>query len=127
MNKIVINLCYGGFGLSREGMELYEKYKKGSTEIYHSAIFKDEKPKRAWKNAEDPARHDPTLVRVVEELGDKASSDVSNPTVIRITSNLYRIEEYDGFESLHTPETDAESYIQIKHVKPKIKHPKQIL
>lgn len=54
----------------------------------------------------DIERHDPVLVRVVEELGsEKASGICSSLAIADIGESLYRIEEYDGFESVITPET----------------------
>lgn len=54
----------------------------------------------------DIERHDPVLVRVVEELGsEKASGMCSSLAIADIGESLYRIEEYDGFESVITPET----------------------
>lgn len=54
----------------------------------------------------DIDRHDPVLVRVVEELGsEKASGMCSSLAIADIGESLYRIEEYDGFENVVTPET----------------------
>lgn len=54
----------------------------------------------------DIERHDPVLVRVVEELGSKKASGMCSKLAIAdIGESLYRIEEYDGFENVVTPET----------------------
>ena len=54
-------------------------------------------------------RHDPILVRVVEELGtEKASGMFSRLAIADIGESLYRIEEYDGAERVVTPETQFE-------------------
>ena len=54
-------------------------------------------------------RHDPILVRVVEELGsEKASGMCSELAIADIGDSLYRIEEYDGYETVITPETPFE-------------------
>jgi hypothetical protein len=50
----------------------------------------------------DVSRHDPILVQVVEELGDKANGSYAK-LVIEEVSGPYRIDEYDGFESVETP------------------------
>ena len=47
-------------------------------------------------------RHDPFLVRTVEELGDKASGDCAKLKVIDIGTEKYHIDEYDGYESVIT-------------------------
>lgn len=63
-----------------------------------------------WSNkyyvsAYDIERDDPDLVRVVEELGDDASGDCAELAVADIGEEKYRIEEYDGWESVITPST----------------------
>lgn len=52
----------------------------------------------------DVERHDPALVQVVEELGDKASGRFAKLRIAEV-SGPYRIDEYDGFESVETPGT----------------------
>lgn len=55
----------------------------------------------------DIPRHDPALAQVVEELGDKANGRFAKLRIEEIPSGSpYRIEEYDGFESIARPETD---------------------
>lgn len=55
----------------------------------------------------DIPRHDPALAQVVEEMGDAASGRFANLRIEEIPSGSpYRIEEYDGFESIARPETD---------------------
>ena len=48
-------------------------------------------------------RHDPVLVQVVEELGDKANGDYAKLRIAEV-SGPYKITEYDGFESVKTPD-----------------------
>jgi hypothetical protein len=51
----------------------------------------------------DIDRTDPVLVEVVEELGEKANGFAANLEVIDIPKGtLYRIDEYDGLESIET-------------------------
>jgi len=47
-------------------------------------------------------RHDPDLVRVVEELKEEASGYCSNLEVADIGESKYHIEEYDGYENVIT-------------------------
>lgn len=49
-------------------------------------------------------RHDPALVQVVEELGDKANGDCAELRIAEV-SGPYRIDEYDGSESVETPDS----------------------
>jgi hypothetical protein len=52
-----------------------------------------------------PLRADhPLLVQVIEELGREASGEYSNLCIKEIETSLYRIDEYDGSESVITPE-----------------------
>ena len=46
-------------------------------------------------------RHDPVLVQVVEELGKNASGDFAELAIDEV-DGPYRIDEYDGFESVMT-------------------------
>lgn len=50
----------------------------------------------------DSYREDPTLIEVVEELGEKASGLCGRLVVVEIPDDLdYVIDEYDGLETLH--------------------------
>lgn len=62
---------------------------------------------RLWDGAtldvSDIPRTDPDLVRVVEELGDAANTKVSKLKIAEVEKgSRYRIDEYDGFESVMT-------------------------
>jgi len=94
-NKVVINSCYGGFGLSEDAKRLFNQ------------IQIDRKiPVTVWDEiwVGDIPRHHPILIQVVELLGDAAGSDYSSLEVVEIPGNQYRISEYDGYESVQTPE-----------------------
>lgn len=48
-------------------------------------------------------RDDPVLVQVVEELGDAANGDYAKLRIEEVApGSRYRIDEYDGFESVKT-------------------------
>lgn len=146
MNKIVINTCYGGFGLSNKAMKmLYELknpgktlyfYKRdlditsskeevytridgdpdvegsfevdaficdmGDTFIEENGYRHSEKYEKnfIWDNMLITSRHDPDLIKVVEELGSEASGDFADLAIVEIQSSKYRIDEYDGLESV---------------------------
>lgn len=109
MNKVVINSCYGGFSLSREAVLLAREMT--SDPRWYRACIKGDKYDDGEICSYDYGyvyvpRHDPILVRVVEELGEKASGQTAKLVVERISSNKYRIEEYDGFETVITPDTN---------------------
>ena len=83
--KVVINSSYGGFGLSQKAKarlkELGQEYGEWSI-----------------------PRHDPILIQVIEELGsDWASGNHARLEIVEIVGRTYRIEEYDGMESVVTP------------------------
>ena len=85
--KVAINRCHGGFILSDEAEKLYEKLAGEEFCPY------------------DTPRHCPHLIRVIEELGARASGECSDLQIVDIADSRYRINEYDGFESVETPHT----------------------
>ena len=82
--KIVINKCYGGYGLSKEAYEYLGL---------------------AWDNygyKYEDNRTDPKLVECVETLGDIASGSYSKLKVVEIPDDVkWEIRDYDGIESIH--------------------------
>ena len=85
--KIVFNDCFGGFSPSKAAEDRYKELTG--------------KPFDRYKTP----RTDPALVQVVEELGRKASSSVANLKIAIVTKGTrYRITEYDGLETVETPD-----------------------
>lgn len=73
MVKVAINTCYGGFSLSEEAQRLY--------------------------GGDADCRSDPALIRVVEELGDRAAGDYSRLKIVDVPDDVdWVIQEYDGIE-----------------------------
>lgn len=99
MYKVVINSCYGGFGLSEEASDLlYSKY-PDMLEVYKG--YNREEIKYLKHEIE---RHDKRLIEVIEELGvEKSSGDYAKLYIEEIETPMYRITEYDGFEDIETP------------------------
>lgn len=103
--KIVINKCYGGFGLSEEAVLLYAK-KKGLNLIVQrdkglkiNHYYLNEKKDGNYFHEEDIQRNDPILVEVVNELGEKADGFCSELKIVEIPDDVeWIIEEYDGKE-----------------------------
>lgn len=106
MTKIVYNACYGGFSLSDQAIEMYldlkgieytkvkeawgSNYRIAGDEYFHSRYID---------------RADPTLVHVVETLGEKANGKFAELRIEDIPKGtLYRIDEYDGYKSIETKE-----------------------
>ena len=105
MTKIVCNKCFGGFGLSLEAEVEYLK-RKGFTEYTVSNSYGGYiESVDGWEDYydRDIPRDDPDLLAVVEELGDKANGKFSDLRVAYIPKGTkYRIEKYDGMESVMT-------------------------
>jgi hypothetical protein len=87
--KVAFNGCYGGFSLSDKAVDRLKELGVKYDRHYEY---------------EDMPRHHPLLIQVIEELGKEASGDYSNLCISTIDSPLYRIDEYDGSESVMTPE-----------------------
>ncbi len=98
--KVVINRCFGGFGISEEAWEMYLNKKNlpfvketGSTGL-------------TWYSNGDVGyyesdldRSDPVLIEVIEKLGDAANSWASALKIIEIPDDVdWVIGEYDGRE-----------------------------
>lgn len=84
IRHVVINDCYGGFGLSDRAVAEYKKL-AGITdpEFYDRDIPRD----------------DPYLVKVVKEMGMAANSRHSNLKIVEIPADVeWLIQEYDGNE-----------------------------
>lgn len=106
--KVVYNACYGGFSLSLEAQKMYLERKGHTPRLHIGKLSWDEHYfiSEPWDFDEyEVERHDPDLVAVVEELGDKANGDCAKLRVEDIGSSLYRIDEYDGIETVVTQDT----------------------
>ena len=104
--KIVINKCYGGFGLSEEAIFLYGKKKginiikdkKKSNKLVSHYYIDDIKDGNYFSDS-NIKRNDPILVEVVNELGEKADGTYSELKIVEIPDDVeWIIEEYDGNE-----------------------------
>jgi hypothetical protein len=117
MTKIVINSCYGGFSLSVEGMKRYAEIKGLPLYIegddfcptFWTIPAEERTDEGRWQSykytisSRDFDRTDPILVQVVEELGSKADGSCAELTIETLEKGtLYRINEYDGYESIET-------------------------
>lgn len=84
IRRVVINNCYGGFGLSYEAVDMYKEM-AGLTEndFCHTDIERD----------------DPYLVEVVKRLGAKANGAHASLKIVEIPADVsWHIAEYDGNE-----------------------------
>lgn len=130
MTKLVINQCFGQFWLSHKavmryaelaGLKLYPFYvdwhsSKDGTVVWYQAgeplpelmQYSLTPPNTESKgydifNMNKIERDDPSLVRVVEEMGDEANhNEASKLVVIDIPGNIdWFISEYNGLEVVH--------------------------
>lgn len=82
--QIVINSCYGGFGLSDKALDMYKQLSNKS-EVYSFELD----------------RTDPILIQVVEALGAEADGRFAKLRIIEIPDDIeWEITEYDGSESV---------------------------
>ena len=111
MTKIVYNACFGGFGLSHEGMKRYGELKglnlvyvpSEEYESWGSWYIDGIHDEEHYFSKYDFDRTDPALVQVVEELGDKANDEFARLAIAEVEEGTrYRIDEYDGRESVMT-------------------------
>ena len=81
---VVINTCYGGFGLSERAVRDY-KDMAGITD-----------PK--WYDRDIP-RDDPYLIKIIRDLGMTANGAHANLKIVEVPPDVeWQIEEYDGNE-----------------------------
>jgi hypothetical protein len=106
MTKIVYNGSYGGFGLSEKAVQRYSDlaglgltYKKHEDSPWSNWYTPDGE---CWREY-DLDRADPLLVQVVEELGEEANGLYARLDIMDLPKGtLYRIDEYDGMETVMT-------------------------
>lgn len=122
--KVVINKRYGGFGLSDAAyarlielgvpVKAYDPVADNEPDAPNRVIFDDTPSpetrrsdvhgQRYWSplSWDRTFRNDPSLVQVVEELGDKASASLASLRVVEIPDGIeWEIHDYDGIETIH--------------------------
>lgn len=103
--KVVLNTCYGGFGLSKEAIELL--IDKHGLDIDSESGYVDNHNFRIEDENYEAYRMDERLVSVVEELGaDKASGKFAELRIVDVPDEVvedhgWHIDDYDGIESVH--------------------------
>lgn len=107
--KVVINICFGGFGLSDAAVERYAELKGinlvktqegrsfGGASWYIHGIEDNEHYFSSYSIGGD--RADPILIQVVEEMGDAANGSAAELKIVEIPDDVqWFIDEYDGVE-----------------------------
>lgn len=116
MTKLVINTCYGGFGLSHEAILEYLKlkgkevycYKDGQVlhdlhdalDMYLVEYYTSEEPTNSnyFSEYEIP-RDDLDLITVVESLGSRSFGPYSELKIVEIPDDVeWEVNDYDGVE-----------------------------
>ena len=92
--KVAFNSCFGGFSLSKRAMEWLEE--RGAEDM-------GERPS---------CRHHPLLIECIEALGDDADGNCASLSIREIPGTQYKIDEYDGSESVVCPE-DGEHWTSV--------------
>ena len=128
MTSIVINRCYGGFGISDTAFERYLDLKgitwyKGEssigTSVYYTVPVEEYEalyevckarpvsPDRFKEvhglslSPYDIERNDPILVQVVEEMGEESWAKYAELKIVEVPDDVvWEIDEYDGLESI---------------------------
>ena len=126
--KILINTCFGGYNLSHEAMLRYAELKgiavypentlgglytywlvPADKRVKQTNFYAMSQKEREASNAlyakqtldNRGFRTDPTMIQVVEELGDKANGRCAELKIVEIPDGMaYTIEEYDGMEHI---------------------------
>jgi hypothetical protein len=108
MPKIVVNACFGGFGLSHEAIMRYgelanlnliyqESDCRWDSRYYKNGVISEEN--YFWDH--DIERDDLLLVQVVEELGDRANGNCAELRIADVPDDvLWYIDDYDGSETV---------------------------
>ena len=107
MQKIVINRCFGGYGLSTKAIERWAEIK--GIPVWCEP---DQLGITCWVSAPgtfdrnfvghcDIERNDPALVQAVEELGEQANGMFALLKVVEIPDGVqWDIVDYDGIEHI---------------------------
>lgn len=96
MTKVVINKCYGGFGLSKLACESYAQRKglklgkwNQTYGYYEGDVYFDR----------EIPRDDKDLVEIVESLGKLANASYSDLAIVEVPDDVdWQVAEYDGSE-----------------------------
>lgn len=84
--KVVVNKCFGGFGLSEKAYEFL-----GLPWDNHGSKYRDYSE-----------RTDPKLIECVETLGEEANGWAARLMVVEIPDDIeWEISDYDGIETIH--------------------------
>lgn len=106
MPKVAYNACYGGFGLSPEATRRVRDL--SGDPLWGGFCLKGDVHEptgevcdRDWGAGRDICRHDPVLIQVIQEMGERANGQCAKLRLEELPSGTpYRIDEYDGNETV---------------------------
>ena len=115
--EVVINNCFGGFGLSDKAYkQLIEwgipvkKYNSKDDHKKEKVIYDRELTpegglsafgNRYWDTWIDEERENPLLIKVIKKLGEEANGSCAELKIVEIPIDIkYEIAEYDGSEHI---------------------------
>ena len=103
--QVVLNDCYGGFGLSKDAVSmLIDKY---GLDIDSDYGYVDNDDFGIFDDNRDAYRMDKRLISVVQKLGvDKASGDNARLRIVSVPDDVvdvhgWHISDYDGIDTIH--------------------------
>ena len=103
--KVVLNSCYGGFGLSKEAIQML--IDKHGLDIDSEYGYVDNEDFGIVDESHDAYRMDKRLISVVLKLGvDASSGDHAELRIVKVPDEVvevhgWHIDDYDGCESVH--------------------------
>ncbi len=105
-NHVVFNNCEGAFSLSPEAVRwLADRGVKRAWDLIEEIGFTTLHIITVDESMIGLTRHSPILALCVQELGEKASGEMSSLEVVEIKSHKYLIRNINGIETVLTPET----------------------
>jgi hypothetical protein len=96
--EILIHPGYGGFSFSDSTVALYQERTGKEADTYSHDL-----------------RTDPTMISIVKELGKKENPDLVIKTIRPGYESFYKIDEYDGAESIQYDEAAYALYQLLKN------------
>jgi len=111
--KVILNKCYGGFSFSQEAVMMYGKaigVNYRCVDGYHYTSCSDEEiaamdeweQDNAFVTFDERYRYNPVMIKIVEQLGERANTECSLLKVVDIPDEVeYTISDNDGIETLY--------------------------
>lgn len=106
MQQIIINRCFGGYGLSTEAIRRWAELKQiphwvEDDNEWGGTVYTGDPADRMFIGHWDIERNDPVLIQVVQELGPQANGQFSDLKVVEIPDDVkWLIVDYDGIEHI---------------------------